>query len=161
VIARDPQIPQQALGPVAQAWAAGAIEGVQEPLLLLEGRLKASHVGGDRRIGEPLPDRGQVTLDGREVGTCTQQRGQDRQLGGLLLLREVGDPQVPGPRDEAALGRLQPRDRAQERRLPAAVRTDEPDPRPILDGPRELGEDRAVAVRARDRGEVGDDHAAI
>ena len=61
----------------------------------------------------------------------------------------------------SCVGVLEARDRPQQRGLAAPIRTDEPDPRAILDGPRQLAEDRAVAVRARDPGEVGDDHAAI
>ena len=78
-----------------------------------------------------------------------------------LLLFQVRDPQVARPGDQPALRRIEARDRSQQRRLPAAVRTDEPDPRAVRDRPGQLREDRAVAVRARDRGEIGDDHAVI
>jgi len=97
----------------------------------------------------------------RQASPRSEQRCHDRHVARSLLLLEVRDPQVARARDEPAFRRLDARDRAEERRLPAAVRTDEPDPRAVLDGPRQVREDRAVAVRARDVGKVRCDHAAI
>jgi hypothetical protein len=161
VVARDPELAQQALRAVVEAVTAGLVERVQEPLLLIEGPGQGRHVRADRGIREALTDRHEILLDGGEVRSRAEQRSHDRDVVRFLLLREVRDPNGPRPRNDAALRRLDTCDRAQERRLPAAVGTDEADPRAILDAPREVGEDRAVAVRARDPGEVGDDHAAI
>ncbi len=157
----DPEIAQEAGRAIPQAWAAGALEAVQEPLLVLEGGGQARHVTADVGVGEAPADRAEIALDRREVRPRAQQRRHDGHLRRLLLLREVRDAQVARPRHEAAFGELEAGDGAEQRRLPAAVRADEADPRVPVDGPGEVREDRAVAVRSGNAREVGHDHAVI
>ena len=157
----DAELPQQTLRAIAEPWSSGPLERMQQSLLPIEDLPEPRHVTGKGWIGELLPHGGEVAIDGRDVRPGVQQHREHRSRRSLLFLREIGHAHVAGARDEPALGRLEPRDRAQERRLPAAVRTDEPDASARFDRPREVREDRAVAVRACDCREIGDDHAAI
>ena len=157
----DTEVAQQARRPVPQARATGPLEAVEQALLVLQHAGQTRHVAADGRIGQALTDRGEVPLDRGEIGPRPEQRGDDRDVGWLLLLRQVGDPEVARARHEAALGELETGDRAQQRRLPAAIWSDQADPRVAIDGPGEVREDRPVAVSARNACEVGDDHEVI
>ena len=56
-----------------------------------------------------------------------------RSLGELRVLRHVGEARQPAQRDRPGVGRLEAGQHAQQRRLAAAVRTDEPDAVAVVD----------------------------
>ena len=109
-------------------------------------------LGGVRVALERGLQGGELRLDLPHAGTAREIRGERLLRREVTLLREIADAQRGRiARDRTAVERLEPGERAQERRLAAAVRPDDADPAPGRDRKRDALENR---VRAAMDGDV-------
>src|SRR5581483_2732600 len=107
-----------------------------------------------RRLAERLLDLLELTLERVQLGPRSAQRGRRVALVAFELLRQVGKDESAALRHVAAIRSLFTGEDAQERRLAASVRTDQPDASAGLDVEVEPLEDlpRAEALaQAADR----------
>jgi hypothetical protein len=151
------QLAQQALGAAVQARPAQRVVRGQQLLVLGQHARECGQIGGYGRLAHTRLDSGDAHLEFGQVGARGQQLGQHSPARlAAVLLRQVA-PQCDG----ALLGRLEPGQRAQQRRLPNTIRPDQADPLAVLQRPAQPTEDRAAAMDARDIVHVCDDHRLL
>ena len=122
----------------------------QQPLLVGERALELAHVAGQRRVGEPLLGLGELALERRQLGPRVEHRGERGAVVALDDLRQRGEHEPAAARDRARVGVLDAGEDAQQRRLAAAVRAQDADPRPVGELEVELGQHRPPAERLDD-----------
>jgi hypothetical protein len=99
------------------------------------------------RGGELLGDAVQVAVELVEVGAGGAHRLERSPRVAQRVLRQEGDRDAAAARDRARVRLLDPGEQAQQRRLAGAVRTDDPDPRPLRHGEVEPVEHGPAAER--------------
>ena len=134
----QPELAQQPLGAVVQAWPAQRLELLEQALVLGQHPLERAHVGGHRRVAHARLGGGDARFERGQVRAGGQQLVQHRAAGlAGVLLRQVGHARAAPQRDRAGVGPLEPGQRAQQGRFADAVRPDQADLLVILDRPTE------------------------
>ena len=151
LIRREPELEQGGASPAGGTRATGSLEALERLLLAGEYPRHPVEVGDHLGAAELRREPGQLPVELDEIGASVEHGLERRSLvaGGVLV--EICDAGATAARDLPAVGSLEPGQDLQQRRLAAAVRPDDADPRLGLD--RQVGsvEDEARAERFGDR----------
>ncbi len=125
----------------------------QDPGLLAARQAADGHLellGSEEKALGPRGDVDAAALEGHGIA-LGRQRAAQRLLGieAQALLLEAHEAEAVGPLDEPRVRREGARQQVQQRRLAAAVRTHEADPRAGRDGQIEAADERAAAEGLR------------
>ena len=148
---REPELEQGGARPPRGARPAGSLEALERLLLAGEHPRHPVEVGDHLGAPELRRELGQLPLELDEIGPRVEHGLERGPVVTGRVLVEIGDPRAAAARHLAAVGSLEAGEDLQQRRLAAAVRADDADPRLRLD--RQVGavEDEARAERLRDR----------